>query len=332
MKNKILLFSLMTLIVGLIGKINAVETKISGVIFAHYEYVLSEYLQNGTTAYNLNSVDIPRVQLGVDAKFTDTIRGFIQCEANLITRDNTANAVYLKQALLEIKDIYPNAKLMFGLIPTPWRGYEEGIWKHRFVAKILDDIDIGLPATDRGVRLNGKAVNCVEYDVAIMNGEGTKVNEVNKFKDYIGKVAVAPFTAEQLKGLKLNLYCNKGQYADGDKQERDMFIGGISYESKKFNAMATSYSASSKDVKGSGVSIHSVVNLTEKHWVFARYDLRDPDQDKSDDARSRIFLGFGHKIADGIRAAIDYQGVIQEIEGATNKNQSIVFSHLEVKF
>lgn len=328
-KGKNLLVTLIGFMLGLIVKIEAAETKISGVIFADFNFVLSEYLKSGTTAYNINSFDVSRAYLNADAKFTDTIKGFVQYEVNLITLDGTSNSVYLKQALLEIKDIYPDAKIMFGLIPNPWRGYEEGIWKHRFVAKILDDIEGFFPATDRGVRLNAKA-SIVEYDLGIYNGEGTKSNESNKYKDYIGKIAVSPFTEEQVKGLKLNLYYHKGNY-DTDLP-RDRILAGVSYESKKVNAMLTSYNADTKKVKSDGISVHSVLNLTEKEWVFARYDLYDPDKDKTDDARSRMFLGLGYKITDGVRATVDYQSLTQEKETSTSRNQSILFWHLEVKF
>src|SRR3989338_5912142 len=107
------------------------EVKISGVIFTNYEFVLSDFLLDGTKAGNFNSFDVSRIYLNADVKYDEKFKGFVQLENNIIGKDPwtakaVANAPFVKQALLEMKDIYPGAKLMFGLIPNPWRGYEEG--------------------------------------------------------------------------------------------------------------------------------------------------------------------------------------------------------------
>ncbi len=311
-----------------------IETKFSGLIFANYEYVLSQYVADGTPAGNFNSFDIGRIYLNADAKFSEKVRGFVQLEDNLISKDpwsakKTDNAVYVKQALLEFKDIYPGAKIMFGLIPNPWRGFEEGIWKHRFVSKILDDIEGLFAATDRGVRLNAKVKN-LEYDFSIVNGEGTKGNETNKYKDFIVKLAYSPFSEGAKKGLKLNVYGQKGNYDVG--LNRNRLFAGVSYESDKFNAMGTYYVSGDKGVRGNGFSLHTTVNLSPKRWVFARYDNWDPNKDMSNDASSRVILGFGYKMADAIRSTIDVQMLSRQQETAASKNQSAIFYHVEVKF
>lgn len=313
------------------------EVKMSGLVFTHYEYVLSNYLADGTTAQSQNSFDVGRVYLNAEAKFTPKIKGFVQYEVNLLTRDATANSVYLKQGLLEISDIYPDAKIMLGLIPSSWRGYEEGIWKHRFVSKILDDIEGFFGATDRGVRLSGKIPH-VAYDLAIINGEATKANETkaSKYKDYTAKVAISPFKEGPLEGLKINAYLHDGAY-DQDLP-RDRVLAGLSYESKKFNLMGTSYNAKSRatpasaEAKGEGFSVHGVYNLTDQAWVFARFDQWDPDKNVNDDARSRVFGGVGYKIADGVRITVDYQGLTREKETATSKDENVLFTHFELKF
>jgi len=316
-----------------------VETKISGVIFAGYGFYLSKYLADGTKSRNFNSFDIPRVYFNAEAKFSDKIKAFAQLEVNLISKEiwtakEAKNDVYLKQVWLEIKDLYPDAKLTVGFVPVPWRGYEEKIWGHRFVSKILDDIEGLQSSTDRGLRLNGKVLKYIEYDLAILNGEGTKLNEINKYKDYNVKTAIeTPF----LPGLKLNLFYQKG---NNDKnQPRNRIFSGLSYESKRLNAMGTYYYTNGigvadeyKKEKGHGFSVHSVVNLTDRQWVFARYDYFDPNKDKDGDAKQRIILGYGYKITEGIKVAVDYQIQLREKETPEAKNVSALFSHLEVKY
>ena len=63
-----------------------------------------------------------------------------------------------------------------------------------------------------------------------------------------------------------------------------------------------------------------------------RYDFWDKGTAKPDDAKSRVFIGTGLKITDGVRMTVDYSGVIQEKEGGANKNQSAVATHWEIKF
>lgn len=320
-------------------KADKIETKVSGVIFAEYGYVLSDNLADGKDAAGFNAFDISRIYLTGDAKFNDKVSAIVQLETNLFSKEiwnstTTANTTYLKQAALKIKDFCPvtKATLWAGFIPVPWRGYEEKIWKHRFVAKLLDDIEDLGKSTDRGIKVTG-STGIVEYDLAMLNGEGTKANETNKYKDYDLRTAIDIPTVE---GLKLNLY-----YQDGNKGQnlpRDRFFGGLSYESKLFNAMATYYQTkdrndlASAEKKGKGFSLHSVVNLTERHWVFARFDQFDPNKDTADDKKNRVIAGLGCKLTDGVKATLDYQTQLREKETATAKDVAVLFSHLEVKF
>lgn len=328
MKNKIVVIGCWIMLFQCL-LLHSAEIKVGGVIFAGYEFVTSKHLENGTMAQSMNSFDVPRVYLDINTKFNETLNGFVQYEANLISRDKTTNSVYLKQALLEI-NIYKGAKIKFGLIPTLWRSLEESIWKHRFVAKVLDDIEGLSPATDRGISLNWKA-SVFEYDIAVFNGEGTKSNESNKYKDISGKFAMSLFERNNKK-IKLNLFYNNGSYSDGNNQERNRFIGGFSYESKKINAMANYYYSKTKGIEGNGISVHSVYNFSDINWFFARYDNYDPDRDIDNNTRSRVFIGLGHKIIDGVRVTLDYQFTIQEKQTQTSKNQSIISSHIELKF
>jgi hypothetical protein len=341
-RNKILLVGLVLgLVICFVRSIYAEtkpEIKVSGLVYADYGYVLSEYLADGTKSNNFNSFNIGRVYLNTEAKLTDKIKGFAQLEVNLISKEiwtakEATNDPYLKQAWLEIS-ICPNAKLTVGFVPVPWRGYEEKIWGHRFVAKILEDIEgLGF-ATDRGLRLSGNVLKYIEYGLAVLNGEGTKGNEINGYKDYQFMSAIeAPF----LKGLKLNLFYQKG---NNDKdQPRDRFFSGLSYESKRFNAMGTYYYAKGrgvgpgyKDEKGGGFSAHGFVNITGRNWVFARYDFFDPNEDEEGDAKQRIILGLGHRITEGVRVALDYQVQIREEETDKGKNVGAISCHLEAKF
>lgn len=321
---------------------SAVEVKVSGLVFAHYEAVASKSLANGAPANDRNSFEISRAQLGAGAAVNPNWSGFVQLEANLISRENASNQVFLKQALLEYKEIYPGARVLFGLIPTPWRGFEEGLWKNRFVAKILEDEEGLLFATDRGLRLNGR-IPRLEYDLMIANGEGTgprtaSGNESNKYKDYTGKVSLSPFADGTLSGFKLNAQIHRGMRMAG--WPRDRWLAGPSFESSKFSCMAayaasrdgSSVATGTGTVTGQGLTLHGVAGLTARSWAFARYDFWDPDTRRPDDGHHRLIAGLGYQPAEIVRLAVDYQAVIQQKRAATRADQGIISVHAEVKF
>lgn len=324
---------------------DALEVKPGGMIFAHYEFVTSQHLKNGTPVQDYSAFEVSRIYLNADAKYDEKISAFVQLEANLTSRDNKNNRVFLKNAELRF-NLHPAAKIYAGLVSVPWRGWEESVWKHRFVAKTLEDQDIGMPASDRGIRLNGQ-VPFLTYDLMVANGEGpggdgtagnesTASNGGGRFKDYTARVSAAPLErlGETFKGLKLNALFHKGN--KNEIQLRNRIFAGLSYESKHLNAMWTYYnadnSANSAPSRGEGFSFHTVVAPVEKFWVFARLDKYDPDLHVGGDARTSYFYGLGYQIIKGVRIAVDHQYLQQERRSIARQDESIFFVHTEAKF
>lgn len=329
-----------------VAGLEGADIKPGGLIFAHYELVASNHLSNGTTSQEFSAFEVSRIYLNADAKYDDKVSAFIQLEANLASREGKNNRVYLKNAELRL-NFHSAAKLSAGIVAVPWRGYEESIWKHRFAAKILDDADIGMPASDRGIRLSGK-VPVVSYDMMIANGEGvgadgsagnesTGFNGGGRLKDFTLKITLAPFEnkGEMIKGIKLNALFYKG-----DKNEttvRNRIFSGLSYESKYVNLMGTYYnaddSAKSAPSRGEGFSFHTVVTPMERSWIFARFDKYDPNiVNSGGDARNRYIYGVGSLITKGVRVSIDHQYLQQDRRSATRQDENIFFMHTEAKF
>lgn len=325
--------------------VEAVEIKPGGLVFAHYEFVASRHLRNGTTAQNFNAFEVSRIYLNADAKYDDKISAFIQLEANLNSRDGRNNRVYLKNAELRL-NFNSAAKISAGLVASPWRGYEEGIWKHRFAAQLVDDVEGLLLASDRGVKLSGK-IPYLAYDAMVANGEGTgadgtggnesvAVNAGGKLKDFAVKLAISPLEGrgDALKGLKINLLAHKGDRNEATVRNR--ILSGLSYESEFANFMATYFnadnSAAAAPSRGEGVSFHTVVTPAEKFWLFARFDKYDPDIYAGGDAHNRYIYGVGYQITKGVRIALDHQYLEQERRAVALQDESIFFVHTEAKF
>ena len=332
----------MILLAGFPGISRAADVKLGGLIFTHYEYVLSDHLANGSRADSRNAFDVSRVYLNAASKLDERTDVFIQLETNLSSRENTANQTFLKQAWVRWNEIYRGASLRVGLVPSPWRAFEEGIWKLRFVAKILEDEEGLLSATDRGVLISGKSPH-ISYDALISNGEGTGArsttgNETNKYKDYAARISVAPFSGPTLQGLKFNIQFDEGKRMAG--WPRDRAFSGLSYECDRFNMWGAYYSSrdgksvatGTDTVKGAGFSFHTIINLPKGYWVFGRFDQWDPDTNVADDAHHRIYYGAGKNLSENVRVSVDQQLLRQEKVTTNQKNQNIIFTHVEVKF
>jgi len=81
--------------------------------------------------------------------------------------------VYLKYAYVEGKLAGKAAVLRIGQSHTPWIDYEQGKWKHRYVAKVMSDQYKFDTSADLGFGLKGKVLDgVVDYFVTATNGTG----------------------------------------------------------------------------------------------------------------------------------------------------------------
>jgi len=81
--------------------------------------------------------------------------------------------VYLKYAYLEGKLAGDAAVLRLGQSHTPWIDYEQGLWKHRYVSKVMTDTLKFDDSSDLGIGLKGKlADGLIGYWVTETTGAG----------------------------------------------------------------------------------------------------------------------------------------------------------------
>lgn len=119
--------------------------------------------------------------------------------------------VYLKYAYVEGKLAGKAAVLRIGQSHTPWVDYEQGLWKHRYVAKVMSDQYKFDTSADLGFGLKGEVLDgMVDYFVTATNGTGYgKGNPSSGLNgiDYNSRIGLHP-----LKGLDLDF-----QYMNGYK-------------------------------------------------------------------------------------------------------------------
>ena len=321
--NLILSAALLAVTIGvLFGDEKKPPTIVSGVIYADYYYNMTEGIAPGS----VDAFELTRLYLKVSRQASERISMKAVIEGNQVGT-SAAGAIFVKNAFTEYKDIIKGSNLRFGVIGTPWIGYEESIWKNRFMAKTFTDIEGLMPSADKGIGLSGRVSGkLINYDLIVVNGEGyNNAPEVNKDKDFAARASVE--IADGLKGQLFNL-TGKEQAASLD---RNRTIFGLSYEKNELSAMAYSLSAKNGDINKSGFSAFTNYKLFSKLTAVARYDLFDQDTDSAKNSWTRIIAGVVVPIEDSMILGFDVQQ--KNFEDASQGNdQMVLYTHVGVSF
>lgn len=132
---------------------------------------------NGVQTDRTRSASLDRAYLGIKYYFNSDWMMRITYDVNNETAFNNANAanlgktqnVFLKYAYLEGKLAGKAAVLRLGQSHTPWIDYEQGLWKHRYVSKVMSDQYKYDSSSELGIGLKGK-VDMFHYFVTATDG------------------------------------------------------------------------------------------------------------------------------------------------------------------
>lgn len=120
--------------------------------------------------------------------------------------------VYLKYAYVEGKLVGEAAILRLGQSHTPWIDYEQGLWKHRYVAKVMSDQYKFDTSADLGLGLKGTlADGLIDYWLTATNGSGYgkgNPSSGNDGLDFNSRVGIRP-----IKGLNVDVQLLDGYHA-----------------------------------------------------------------------------------------------------------------------
>jgi hypothetical protein len=290
---------------------------ISGVIFADYYYNLTR----GAAPANIDAFELTRLYLTVSGKVSERVNMKAVWEGN-----QPNNQLFVKNAFVEYAGIFPASNLRFGVIGTPWIGYEESLWKNRFMAKTFADNEGILNSADLGIGLSGStAGKRVNYDAVAINGEGYKSPEVSKDKDYAARASI-----ELLNGFKLHAYGQLGR-ATAAAVDRKRTIAGLGYQANGLSAMAYVLAATDGSTNKNGYSAWAAYQLLPGLGVVGRYDHFDPDIDVTRDSWSRIIAGVTTPLSKGIMLGVDVQTKDFE-DGSQGNDQTAFYTHVGVTF
>ena len=305
-----------------------------GLTFAQYGYEMAG--ENRDT----NNFDVTRTYLWGLATLSDNTQARLTIDSK---RDDTAGdkelEVFIKHAWVSYKGLYPTSEIKFGLVDLGWVPYMDGLWGYRFQGEVFANKTGYITSTDFGISLSGKFPeynDYGEYHFALVNGEGYRNPENNRYKSFDGRVTFTPFqTIEGLKPWSFTDYFEVGYYdtnADGSRQDRirnvvstayktDRFMLGAEYliakdppskMSSKWKSL-TMLPATDKYESAKGYSVYGAYNIPDsKFSLIARYDWLNPSDELPGDNNQRGIFGVAYKLNDSVRFLLDWDRALYD--------------------
>jgi hypothetical protein len=374
MKKTITLLSLLVIVMGASSAF-AAETSVKGTVY-------STWMLNQTDgADNYNAFTIDRAYFGAESKLSDytnlritfDIRPerFSTSETKVVDSGGdtvkipTLSAysgypIILKYAYADwkIKPVAEYFNIRFGLQPTMYANYMEGIWNRRYIEKNLGDLNGWLSTSDLGLSFNftlGSKGNLGEAGFSVLNG--TKYSDFvdkNKNKDINLYGKLLPFYnsgdfnqvalfGQFYTGTQNKTFDTTIKAADWGKQI--VSIGGkLAYQKAvdfclDMNFQTLGQGAGNEDLKQSGLSfwgdlyLNALVpsqSLFKKLALFVRADIYDPNTKVDKDGNTLIIAGVECAPIKGVKASLDIRNKSYQAEGT--KDEKYLFLNTEFKF
>jgi hypothetical protein len=227
-----------------------------------------------------------RGYLGLDYQWSPVFSASVILEGNDgLTATRGDRTVTIKSLHARWKDVYPNADLLIGQIPTlAYTFIIEKVWGYRIVEKTIMDQRGLRTSSDLGVSLIGKldSLGMSGYNIMMANGGGTKPEELTqngKHKIYSGEFYTYLFD----KKLVLDLYTD---FLTGLNDHTVLTLKGfaglqlpaLTLGAEVFSFSQNNSKADGTDIKAFGYSLFGRAPIIkDKLNVFARYDSYDPD-------------------------------------------------------
>ena len=331
--------------------------QISGIMFSYFVYSTE-----GKEGKDFNRFDLDRLYLTAKGQVfdggkiqvtTDLFRGTSYRQPDSIAKMYYGGfAVRLKFAFMDFAP-YNFLSIKFGLIPTVWPSFVDGVWKYRGISGSVSDLQAYYPTADVGVSVSyalpGKMGDVSGF---IMNGSGFTSAETNRYKDFAVRANVYPFVDDPLlKPLLLAAYMLKGSMMNTKSSAlpRDRYGALVSYSysvasaTVEYNSRQDAAKYADTLVDGSALSFFGEVKAPLDEWknkvsLLWRYDIVEPNDKKGGDVTRLKILGLIYKPVDKLVFAIDRQWIDAETKSMKQFDNILIskdnrwFFHVIVNF
>lgn len=318
----------------------AAETpQFSGYMFGDYYWVAGNH---NADLEGRNGFWFRRIYFTFDQKLTDrfSVRLRFEMASPGDFTSSTNMEPFVKDAFLRYS--WGRHQLILGLSPTPTWEVIEKHWGYRSVEKTPLDLQKFGSSRDLGIALLGSldSAKKIRYHLMVANGSGTK-GETNEGKKFLASLGFYP-----TESFFFEIY---GDYDDRPGETDRFTLQGFLGLKGNWGRLGLQYAHQTRQVEVGDdleldiASIFGVLKLSDKTFVFARYDrMFDPNPDGSkiayipfDPAAKSNFIvaGFDFHLADKIQLMPNIEIVFyDEVDGVRPDTDVIPRLTLYYKF
>lgn len=283
-------------------------------------------IQDGTaeTAFQLT-----RGYLGYEYNFSKNFSGKVVFDIGNVGNVKYQMISFVKFAMMTYN--YENLSINFGLIPTIEFTVQEKFWAHRYVEKTYMDAYAFSPSADLGASASYKFNDIVSADLAVFNGEGYKLQQMdNYFKTAFG-VTINPIKKLTIRLVfdimgKDSTQITYGGFV-GYKEEKFVFGAEYNYQLNHFMVPGQNYY---------GPSVYGTFNFSEKISIFGRYDRLNSNVPEGETEfwnylqdGQQFIAGFQYAPIKNIKISPNYRAWIPDDSSKNYTNA--IFLNVEVK-
>jgi len=291
---------------------------LSGQIF----FRLSKALTNATTT---NNFDIDRAYLTAAGPIGKNARGQITLDS---ARNTGKLDTFLKYAYADLDNVVQEKLISgitlttrVGLQPTYWSPWVDKILGFRIVAKSLSDLDAGIPSSDFGLAIYGRAIPneflATNYFISVTNGNGYTQAETNA-----GKNIAARFDTQLTPYLTMAI---GGQIEDASRSGNGDSTANALIACQF--GIWRSYFEFLRGKTNQGYSLAGLIDLYDlesmlPYQLFARLDNYDPNKAAANDDLVRVIVGTSYLFNEQIKVIFDYNNTTYGIAAPSNAGQT----------
>ena len=298
--------------------------QLSGTLFGHWGYEFGDQAND----FGLDRIYLTaRRSLGSDFS--------VRVTTDVDRPDDSKLRPFIKYAYLEWTGAFEGIKFRLGAAGTPYIGFFDAFWEHRYVAKALSDGNKILSSSDLGVHAIGSHVGGqFSWQAGLLNGEGHGSPEAGASKSVQLRASWDPLAAGGEGSLPVSGFVSytPADLLTGDATEL-IYVGSLGYRGG-LGIVWVEYVGSLEGegddaLAGSGYSASLLPRLGGVGSLLLRYDYWDPDTGLDDDGVTTLLSGLTRDMTDHVSAAVLYERTEGENTDDTNHG---AFLRMQARF